>query len=348
MGGMQDHFETNAGLFTRVQREIDKYVQDFERRASKRPFMCADGAWANTQNYLGLLRRQSMDLYGLDVGRYGPIILGEVLEPAEEEPDSWENITPLYGSLGAITVAVFSVLEYEVWNMTLEGMWAAYRRPDIWGVHAAACVCELYALALREEVRSGFAAIETVRKRFPKVARREALAEALTGYFISQLSSSLEYRTGRALLSEKGVEESLPQALSRELPAEALAAWAERGHEDLKELRNQVAQRLERLGRESSFKEKLDDLPAGMPEKGEEDILLEEFELEHTLRQEIEQLKGWVESAGLSGRKAQMYELDMKTDFDTAAAAREMGVTAKKARDYRSRYLADIRRAAGL
>ena len=52
MGGMQDRFEANVGLFEQVQHEIDKYMQDFERRASKQPFLCADKAWADTRSYL--------------------------------------------------------------------------------------------------------------------------------------------------------------------------------------------------------------------------------------------------------------------------------------------------------
>ena len=56
----------------------------------------------------------------------------------------------------------------------------------------------------------------------------------------------------------------------------------------------------------------------------------------------------WVEKAGLPGREAQMYELDMRTGFNTAFAAHEMDVPEKKARDYRSRYMAKLRRAAEL
>ena len=96
------------------------------------------------------------------------------------------------------------------------------------------------------------------------------------------------------------------------------------------------------------FKEKLDDTQGWVPEKEEADVLLEEFEHQETLQQEIEQLKGWVESAQFSGREEQMYELDMRTNFDTAAAAHEMGVAEKKARDYRSRYLAKLKQASGL
>ena len=85
-----------------------------------------------------------------------------------------------------------------------------------------------------------------------------------------------------------------------------------------------------------------------MPEKEEADVLLEEFEHQETLQQEIGQLKRWVESAKFSEREEQMYELDMRTNFDTAVAAHEMGVSKKKARDYRSRYLAKLKQASGL
>jgi len=58
-------------------------------------------------------------------------------------------------------------------------------------------------------------------------------------------------------------------------------------------------------------------------------------------------LDAWADKAGLSGREAQIYELDMRTYFNTVAAAQAMGVPENKARDYRSRYSAKLRRAAG-
>ena len=135
---------------------------------------------------------------------------------------------------------------------------------------------------------------------------------------------------GRALWSEKSVEESLHQALLRELSAEAFAAWAERGRKELKELKEQISRHIQRLGPESLFKEKLADTGGWVPEKEGADVLLEEFEYQETLQQEIGQLKRWVESAKFSEREEQMYELDMRTNFDTAVAAHEMGVCRKR------------------
>jgi hypothetical protein len=109
MSGMQYRFQRKVEHFARVQHQVNKYVQDFERRASEQPFVCAHEAWANTLGYFHFLRQRSVELYGLDVGHYGSIIFSEVLVPAEEEPSSWEDITPFYGSAEAITFAVFLV-----------------------------------------------------------------------------------------------------------------------------------------------------------------------------------------------------------------------------------------------
>jgi hypothetical protein len=93
---------------------------------------------------------------------------------------------------------------------------------------------------------------------------------------------------------------------------------------------------------------------------------IQEFELREAVRQDVTALKtlveggvlqakeartcldDWAEKAEFSRREAQMYELDMRTGFNTAIAAVEMDVSEKKARDYRSRYLVKLRRAAEL
>jgi len=350
MSGMQNRFQEKVEHFARVQHQVNKYVQDFERRASEQPFVGADEAWANTMGYLRFLRQRSVDLYGLDVGRYGPIILNEVLVPAEEEPSSWEDITPFYGSIEAITFAIFLVTEFNGSNISFAGMKTAYRRPDIWGIHVAEAVCELYAEMLRCKPRSWFVAIETVRKRFPRVARPAALAEALTGYFITQLSPNNNPRLRSVLWTEKTMEETLHQALLRELPAEGLAAWAERGHKDLKELRNQIAVRLESLGRESSFKDKLAEMPVEMPETKDKENILEEFVHRETLREELEQLRVWAEKTNLSEQQRRVYELDMRLDFDTRTIARELRIRENHVRQVRKNYqdkMRETRRAAG-
>src|SRR5215210_3447301 len=179
---MRDHFEARVERFAQLQHGFNRRLKDFERRAAKKPFFCADETWEDTRGMVGFLRKQSIDLFGLDVKHYGPLIRSAALEPAEEEPESWENITPFCGSIEACAFAVFFVSLYVDYEMTFLAMMSAYRRPDIWGVSVAECVCELYAQMLRERPRRMFAAVETVQ-HFPRVARSEALAIALSGYF---------------------------------------------------------------------------------------------------------------------------------------------------------------------
>lgn len=78
------------------------------------------------------------------------------------------------------------------------------------------------------------------------------------------------------------------------------------------------------------------------------DVDIEDFELSETMRQQLDQLKSWAELVKLSEREAQVHELDMQTNLDTAAIAHELGMPPKKVRDYRSRYVAKFRRVAGL
>jgi hypothetical protein len=92
---VRDHFETRVERFAQLQHEFNRRLKDFERRAAKKPFFCADEAWENTRGMVGALREQSIDLFGLDVKHYGPVIQSAALESAEEEPKSWEDITPL-------------------------------------------------------------------------------------------------------------------------------------------------------------------------------------------------------------------------------------------------------------
>lgn len=108
MGGMQDHFQRKVEHFARIQHKLTSTYKTSSVRLPNNP-LCAHEAWANTLDYRRFLRRRSVELYGLDVGHYGSIIFSEVLVPAEEEPSSWEDITPFYGSIEAITFAVFLV-----------------------------------------------------------------------------------------------------------------------------------------------------------------------------------------------------------------------------------------------
>jgi hypothetical protein len=75
---------------------------------------------------------------------------------------------------------------------------------------------------------------------------------------------------------------------------------------------------------------------------------LEEFELREALHQKLETLESLVERAAFSEQEARVFELDMQTDHDTAAIARELHLKPKTVRTYRKRYRDKLRRAASL
>ena len=79
---------------------------------------------------------------------------------------------------------------------------------------------------------------------------------------------------------------------------------------------------------------------------GDEDMA--EFEHRETLRQDLQRLKGWIDQANFSPREARVYELDLSTNFDTEAIARELEIKASTVRVLRKRYEDKIRKAAGL
>jgi hypothetical protein len=210
-------------------------------------------------------------------------------------------------------------------------------------------MCQLFVFLYRHRFVFSAVAMKEAPGLHPRL---RGLHTAFTaGWVGSRINLGRNRRLAAALTEEWG---GVHQALLRELSGATFVEWADAQRPN--DLVSSVTRSLEKLGRETAIRPgKVRDAPyedagvaQGSLDAGAEDEDLEEFELRETLRQESERLKEWAESAGFSGREAQMHELDIKTNFDTAAAARVMGVPENKARDYRSRYIAKLRRAAGL
>lgn len=215
---------------------------------------------------------------------------------------------------------------------------------------------------------------------------QERLREAAVGLLSAWVRSQIRMYPGlEAALAEEGkpkevIREQLPGAVMAEI-AELHAAYSDpnRMTELMEEigqrgvyavLRNRAVSRLrtggsaqrsearekarksantiDGISRAQAFKKREDEARATLEPPAPDDPDIEEFELRESMRQLLDQLKGWVEAADFSGREAQVHELDMQTDFDTAAISHELGIPTNKVRDYRSRYQAKIRRAAGL
>lgn len=184
------------------------------------------------------------------------------------------------------------------------------------------------------------------------------LREEATGRLAGWVASKISLNTNHRLyypLAEQGQKPF--DALLGELPAATLVEWeAARREGLLKDFKNLVIHSVEELGREALIRSgkvldtsfvdvggaSASNITAG------EDEDLEEFELRETLRQQLDQLPYWIEKAKFSERQRQVYELDMQTNYDTEAIARELDIDPDTVRQHRMRYTDKLRTATGL
>jgi hypothetical protein len=194
-------------------------------------------------------------------------------------------------------------------------------------------------------------------------AARSASANAAAGWSLANLS--LRGKPGEVLRRALGEDAPLTVQYERflqELPSASLIAWEDRepteplrstGNRD-KNLARRVATNIEEIGNESTTRpRKLVHDAFGMADQevdskvvealGQNDQLLEEFNL-----LELAQLEIWAETAKLTEQQQRVYELDKRSDYDTADIARELGIAESSVRVQRRNYSAKIRRAAGL
>lgn len=182
---------------------------------------------------------------------------------------------------------------------------------------------------------------------------QEVLLRELSGALLSEIaeleSARSEPESNEALLDElgeRGVHKVLVNRVARRLRTSGSAQKAEAREERARKSGHEAA--YVSPPRVSKQKEEEEGFRSSRTSPPPADVDIEAFELNETIRQERGQLEGWVEQAKLSGRERQVYELDMQTDFDTNTIACELNIPANKVRDYRSRYLAKFKRAAGL
>jgi DNA-binding CsgD family transcriptional regulator len=187
---------------------------------------------------------------------------------------------------------------------------------------------------------------------------RNVAATILGGCSLANIS--LKGRAGgrlRHALGTKASDRVQYSRLLRELPGATQVAWEDKRPEEAlrpngsrdKSLVRRVAAMIERdaseavlhPGKVSADTRDSEDL------SGAEDQAPADFELKESVRQDLGQLRTWVERAHLSGREQTVYELDMRTDHDTLAIAEELKITPETVRQYRKRYRDKLRKVAG-
>jgi hypothetical protein len=187
--------------------------------------------------------------------------------------------------------------------------------------------------------------IDFIRQNLTNPGIQEDGAAALAGWVGSHIDLKLNQRVTAALRDSD---------LVRELPAAVALAWSERmADEPLRQTgerrRNLVSRTewyLSRVGNEGDEKfgriaaEELDEQAIAGPTDD-----LEEIELRETLQQELNTLRSWIELAEFSPLERRVYELDMQTNHDTAAIARQLDIKDGTVRAVRKRYRAKAQEA---
>jgi hypothetical protein len=207
----KQEMEGNVRRIRQMWHEVVNGLRDFEERAEKDPKACAEEALRKVARESTLYRLTHRSLFGLDLKR----------------KEDWWGRAPLPSDPDMRALFIDCILLYELF----QGTWGIYReaikRPDLRGDSLARAMCEIYVETKLTEPYLLARSTEIVSKQLPDKSRKETLAEELTGYFLTQLSTSPSYRLGRAL-REAGSPSS---ALLQELPAQALLVWAEREDE---------------------------------------------------------------------------------------------------------------------
>lgn len=220
----------------------------------------------------------------------------------------------------------------------------------------AACLKRmLHALEMSALSRN---AVNAKTGRFP-TNDKSASSHALAGWSLANVS--LKGKAGgslrRALRTES--EQNQYAQFLKELPTASFIGVAEKEPGEplrpdgsgQKSLVRRVAAILESAGSESAIKpSKVTDATSEDLQEvgGRDDEMLQEFEANETLRQDLNRLHEWVERASLSEQEQQVYKLDMSTDHDSSAAARQLGITEGQVRGVRKRYRDKLRKVAGL
>jgi hypothetical protein len=77
-----------------------------------------------------------------------------------------------------------------------------------------------------------------------------------------------------------------------------------------------------------------------------EDEELTAFERQETLRQNSQHLTAWVERAGFAPRQQEVYESDMRNNFNAVLGASELGMSESAYKTHRARYIVKLREIA--
>lgn len=315
------------------RRKIDKWLYEWGRLADEHPVEVARHLFGITVCSRRMWRRQydrrvkrAKRRVVLDNNEYARIVSAEYSEPHEARR------------------IIHALHMFTVWECAFRNMMEAGPAGKAVGEDPFRKACDGFFSA---HLDSHELLYVITRPQWMGPELREEIAASLTGQVAARISLSRNKRLRTALSDSRG---STTERLMQELPGAVVYAWGSPPSDDNQPwLFREVVHLLEKQAKEQDRLAQAGKLAGELSDSaGAEDEDIAEFERRETLQQELGQLRRWVEGSDFSEAEAWVYELDIETDFDTGAIAQKLGVSPSTVRGYRKRYIAKIRKVAGL
>ena len=231
MANSRDQFEERLRDTHKRLRRYEESLKELEAYFHERPQGAADALLLSVPVQLEVQRKYALSRFGVDLK-----------DREQRKRLRWTNLADAW----EYTLLAY---KYDVTDNAWSLMMLAHTTGER-GERLARLVCAAYLLAWKRMPGMIAATIETFQNAVPHLANETGLAEYLTGHIATHTSMWTNRRL-RAGIDERREEgETLFARLLKELPAEALAAYAEKplAWGDLMDLRSEVARRLEKRG----------------------------------------------------------------------------------------------------
>jgi DNA-binding CsgD family transcriptional regulator len=231
MANSRDQFEERVRDTHKRLRRYEESLKELEAYFHERPQGAADALLLSVPVQLEVQRKHALSRFGVDLK-----------DREQRKRLRWTNLADAWEY-------TLLAIKYDVTDNAWSLMMLVHTTGER-GERLARLVCAAYLLAWKRMPGMIAATIETFQNAVPHLANETGLAEYLTGHIATHTSMWTNRRL-RAGIDERREEgETLFARLLKELPAEALAAYAEKplAWGDLMDLRSEVARRLEKRG----------------------------------------------------------------------------------------------------
>jgi DNA-binding CsgD family transcriptional regulator len=229
MAKSQDQFEARVRDTHKRLRRYEESLKELEAYFHERPQGAADALLLSVPVQLEVQRKYALSRFGVDLK-----------DREQRKRLRWTNLADAW------EYTLFAI-KYDVTDNAWSLMMLAHTIGER-GERLARLVCAAYLLAWKRMPGMIAATIETFQNAVPHLANETGLAEYVTGHLATHTSMWTNRRLWAGIDERREEGETLFARLLKELPAEALAAYAEKplAWGDLMDLRSEVARRLEK------------------------------------------------------------------------------------------------------